>query len=222
MKTINLNQDWLELLKIEFKKSYYEKIIKYINYEYENYICYPSFNKIFSSFNKCPFKKLKIIIIGQDPYIGYNQANGLCFSVNNNIKIPPSLINIFKELYNSTGIIHNNGDLTKWAEQGILLLNSILTVRSGITKSHEYIGWELFTDAVINIISNNTKNIVFMLWGKNAQKKIRLISNKNQEHYILKTSHPSPLSVNSGFFGCNHFVKTNNFLKKKGKNIIFW
>lgn len=217
---LKIDLDWQLLLEDEFNARYFNYLLKKISYEYNQYLCYPRFNNIFSAFNNCPINLLKVVIIGQDPYHGYNEANGLCFSVNDNIPIPPSLKNIFKEIYsNKKHFFPISGNLINWAKQGVLLLNSILTVRSGKPKSHQNIGWEIFTDAVIKKISEK-KNIVFLLWGEFAKKKERLINKKN--NYVLNSSHPSPFSAHLGFLGCNHFVMTNNFLKKNSISPIKW
>lgn len=216
---LRIDLDWQLLLKDEFHKTYFIDLLKKINYEYKIYSCYPTINNIFSAFNNCPLNLLKVVIVGQDPYHGYNEANGLCFSVNDNIPIPPSLKNIFKELYNNKKIFFpKSGNLINWARQGVLLLNSILTVRSGKAKSHQNLGWEIFTDTVIKKISK--KKIVFLLWGEFAKKKEILINKKN--NYVLKSSHPSPFSAHLGFLGCDHFIKTNNFLFKNGISTIKW
>ncbi|WP_185868922.1 uracil-DNA glycosylase [Blattabacterium cuenoti] len=217
-----MNYHWKIFLKEEYKKPYFIRLIKLIQKEYDNFICFPKKENIFSSIRYCPFQKLKVVILGQDPYYKENQADGLCFSVPNGIPFPPSLRNIFVEIKNCFNCsIPSSGSLIHWAQQGVLLLNSILTVRKGDPGSHKNIGWEFFTDQIIKFISNNRKNIVFLLWGKYAHKKIFLINPFNN-HFILKTSHPSPFSVHMGFFGSQHFLQTNEFLDKKGKKPIIW
>ena len=190
--------------------------------EYNNYTCYPPGNKIFNAFDACPFEKLKVVIIGQDPYHGPRQANGLCFSVHDGIQHPPSLVNIFKEIENDLGLPYpSSGDLTKWAEQGVLLLNATLTVRQAQAASHQGLGWENFTDAVIQKISREKDFVIFLLWGGFAKKKVKLIDTK--KHQVLTSGHPSPLSANRGYwFGNNHFSKTNELLENAGETAIDW
>ncbi|WP_238784847.1 uracil-DNA glycosylase [Blattabacterium cuenoti] len=220
-----INFDWGTLLKDEFHKPYFIKLLKILRIEYNCFICFPKRKNIFFCLKYCPFQRLQVVILGQDPYHKENQADGLCFSVPDGVPIPASLKNIFTEVNNCWNLKRNcypiSGSLIHWAKQGVLLLNSILTVRKGFPLSHKNIGWELFTDQIIQIISNQKKNIVFLLWGKYAQRKIPLI-NSFHNHYVLKTSHPSPFSAHMGFFGSKHFEKTNNFLKKIGKKTIFW
>ena len=192
-----------------------------MKYEYENNFCFPEQKNIFEAFNTCSFKNLKVIIIGQDPYHGKGQANGLCFSVMDHIPHPPSLKNIFKELESDLGKpLPISGDLSSWASQGVLLLNSTLTVREGEPGSHQNKGWEQFTDAVITTVSQKKEQLVFLLWGKFAQSKIKLIS--RNKHQVLTAPHPSPLGAWRGWFGCKHFSKTNAFLKKHHKKEIVW
>ncbi|WP_185857213.1 uracil-DNA glycosylase [Blattabacterium cuenoti] len=217
------NRNWSSLLKDEYHKPYFIKLLKILRVEYNRFICFPKQENIFSCFKYCSFQKLKVVIIGQDPYHKKDQADGLCFSVPDGAPFPPSLKNIFTEVnncfnYNKYPI---SGSLIHWAKQGVLLLNSILTVRKDCPLSHKNIGWEFFTDVIIRTVSNRKKNIVFLLWGKHAQKKISLI-NSFHNHYILKTSHPSPFSAHMGFLGSKHFEKTNTFLKKVGIETIFW
>ncbi len=213
---------WKKFLEKEFNSNYFQNIIKNTKEEYSKFICFPKGNNIFRAFDECPFQKLKVIIIGQDPYHGDNQANGLCFSVNNDIDNPPSLKNIFHELNNN--IIENkreNSDLVDWSNQGVLLLNSVLTVRRKFPGSHRYIGWETFTDNVIKTISKKKKNLVFMLWGNYAKNKEKHIF--DNKHLILKSGHPSPLSANKGYwFGNNHFIKCNEFLINNKISPIKW
>lgn len=218
---VKIEKSWKKILNSEFKKEYFNSLVSFLKDEYKNNIIYPPGKKIFSSFDYCPFNKVKVVIIGQDPYHGINQANGLCFSVNKEIKIPPSLFNIFKEIKNDVGIdIPDHGDLEGWAIQGVLLLNSILTVRKNLPGSHSNKGWEIFTDKVISIISKNKNNIVFLLWGNYAKSKLKNID--RNKHLILTSSHPSPFSANNGFFNSFHFSKTNNYLKKNNIREIKW
>lgn len=221
MKT-NINKSWNKILEKELKKDYFISLLKTTKNNYNNNTCFPKRSNIFSAFNYCSFEKLKVVIIGQDPYHGTNQANGLSFSVNSNEKLPPSLKNIFLEINNDLKTnIRTNGDLADWASQGVLLLNSILSVESGKPGSHSKIGWETFTDNVIKIISKSKNNVVFMLWGGYAKKKEKLIFENN--HLILKSGHPSPLSANRGYwFGNKHFSKCNSFLEKKDIEPIEW
>ena len=220
-KTFKLNKSW-KFIESEFSKPYFIGLKAYLNAELEQKeIIYPPMNLIFNAFNLCSFDKLKVVILGQDPYHDEGQAHGLCFSVPDGIQKPPSLVNIFKELRNDLKIpIAKNGNLEKWAKQGILLLNSSLTVRAHIPASHAYIGWTYFTDKVIQKISELKESIIFLLWGKYAQRKIDLIDSK--KHFILTAAHPSPLSAMNGFFGCKHFSKTNEILMKLGKEPIKW
>ena len=218
---VKIENSWKRELKKIFDSRFFYTITKAIKKEYKSNEVYPKGSDIFNAFNLCPFDKLKVVIIGQDPYHGYGQANGLCFSVNSNIKIPPSLKNIYKELkYNYSDFTFRDGDLSNWANQGVLLLNSILTVRKGQPGSHKQIGWEIFTDSVIKTISKRKKKIVFILWGAFAKSKSKLID-KNK-HLILESSHPSPFSAYSGFFHQNHFIKTNDYLSKNGYKKIDW
>lgn len=219
---VKLESSWKELLKNEFKKPYFRQIADHIKTEKSlGKIIYPPGPLIFNAFEKTPVDKLKVVLIGQDPYHGPGQAMGLSFSVPEGVPPPPSLINIFKELQTDTGMrIPSHGNLTKWAEQGVLLLNASLTVRAGDPMSHSKIGWETFTNKVISTISETKQNIVFLLWGKFAQAKKELVDQK--KHLILKAAHPSPLAASTGFFGCRHFSKTNEYLMKNGKDPINW
>lgn len=220
---LNLSDSWKNILQKEFEKTYFKELLTFINSEYLKSTCYPQKNDIFQAFNACSFKDIKVVIIGQDPYHGEGQANGLCFSVQDEIKQPPSLINIFKELESDLNIsIPKSGNLSKWANQGVLLLNATLTVQKGVAGSHQKQGWETFTDEVINIISRDKQNVIFLLWGGFAKKKGRKID-KNK-HHILVSGHPSPLSANRGYwFGNKHFSKTNSLLIKYNKlPIINW
>ncbi len=221
MKRI-LSQDWEKVLSNQFKLDYYKKLEKKVLDDYNSLKCYPDLNNIFKAFNLCKFNDLKVVIIGQDPYHGYNEANGLAFSVNEGINIPPSLKNILKEVKSDTGKTSiNNGDLSIWATQGVFLLNSILTVVENKPLSHKGIGWEDFTNEVIKIISKNASNIVFLLWGNNAKNKIKFID--KQKNRVLISGHPSPLSANRGYwFNNKHFSQTNNYLISKNKTPIIW
>jgi uracil-DNA glycosylase len=219
---VKIEASWKELLEDEFKKPYFRQITEHLKTEKaQGKTIYPPGSLIFNAFEKTPVHKLRVVILGQDPYHGPKQAMGLSFSVPRGIAQPPSLINIFKELRDDSGVpIPAHGDLTSWAEQGVLLLNASLTVRAGEPMSHSKIGWHIFTDSVISKISMVKKNIVFILWGKFAQEKMALIDTK--KHFILKSAHPSPLSANNGFFGNRHFSKTNAFLMKLGTDPINW
>ncbi|MCF6350323.1 MAG: uracil-DNA glycosylase [Flavobacteriaceae bacterium] len=217
-----INTSWKTILQEEFDKNYFKELIKFIRQNYNENTCYPKENEIFNAFNSCSFEDLKVVIIGQDPYHGANQANGLCFSVNDGMAHPPSLKNILKELHADLGKpISNSGNLISWAQQGVLLLNATLTVKAGSPGSHQKQGWETFTNAVIHQISTKKKNIVFLLWGGFAKQKGKNID--KEKHYILTSGHPSPLSANRGlWFGNKHFSKTNAFLKNNGLPIISW
>lgn len=218
----NINSSWQNVLSNEFEKPYFEKLIAFTKEEYATKKCYPEPTQIFAAFNHCAFDKVKVVIIGQDPYHGFGQANGLCFSVNDGITFPPSLNNIFKEIQTDLGIsIPISGNLGRWADNGILLLNATLTVRESGAGSHQKQGWETFTDAVIQKISTEKENVVFLLWGGFAQKKGAKID--RTKHLVLETGHPSPLSANRGFwFGNKHFSKTNFYLESVGKQEIAW
>ena len=221
MKKVDIETSWYNLLKNEFEKSYFTNLRTFIKNEYKNKQIFPPPKLIFNAFNLTPVNKVKVVIIGQDPYHREGQAHGLSFSVPKNVKIPPSLINIYKELESDVSTnIPNHGLLEGWAKQGILLLNSVLTVESGKANSHKGIGWEKFTESVISKISIKKKKVVFLLWGNYAHKKEEFI-NPN-EHLVLKTVHPSPLSAYNGFFGCKHFSKTNKFLKQNNIGEIIW
>ena len=220
---VKINESWKQVLKEEFEKPYFSQVATFLKTERAaGKTTFPSGPNIFNAFNKTPFDKVKVVILGQDPYHGFGQAHGLSFSVLPGLKIPPSLQNIFKEIKADIGVENppNFGDLTHWAEQGILLLNAALTVRDGEPMSHAKIGWAQFTDAVIKTISDKKENVIFLLWGKFAQDKQVLIN--TDSHYILKAAHPSPLSAHNGFFGCKHFSKTNEILVKHGENPIDW
>lgn len=217
----SLNSNWSKILEEELQKPYFTKIIELLSIENNTNKIYPKQDDIFKCLELTPFSKVKVVIIGQDPYHGPGQANGLAFSVNKGISIPPSLKNIYKELKRDLKIeFPSHGNLEKWANQGVLLINSTLTVRAGSPNSHEHFGWSYFTDAIIKIVSNKKSGIVFLLWGNFAQKKQHLID--NSKHYVLTTSHPSPLSAHRGFLGSNHFSETNRILKQQNINPIDW
>lgn len=219
---VKIEASWKEVLNDEFSKPYFQQIVAFLKTEkIQGKIIYPPGSLIFNAFSTTSFDKVKVVLLGQDPYHGAGQAHGLCFSVLNGVALPPSLQNIYKELHDDIGIpIPKTGNLTPWAEQGVFLLNASLTVRAGDPLSHSKIGWVTFTDAVIKTISSQKRNVVFLLWGKFAQDKQVLID--ETKHHVLKAAHPSPLSVSSGFFGCRHFSKTNNFLTKDGIEPIDW
>lgn len=219
---VKIEPSWKDLLKEEFSKPYFEQIVLHLKTEKtQGKTIYPPGSLIFNAFNTTPADKVKVVILGQDPYHGPGQAHGLCFSVKNSIPPPPSLINIFKELHEDIGIrIPDHGNLTHWAEQGVFLLNASLTVRAGEPMSHAKIGWAQFTDTVIKKLSESKSPIVFMLWGKFAQEKRVLID--ESKHLVLRAAHPSPLSANAGFFGCKHFSKANSWLVSKGIDPIDW
>lgn len=215
------NNDWAELLQPEFEKDYYKKLRGFLVSEYENHTIYPDKNDIFNAMHLTAYKDVRVVIIGQDPYHGPGQAHGLCFSVKPGIKTPPSLVNIYKELQTDLNCyIPNNGYLVKWAQQGVMLLNTVLTVRAGQAHSHKNMGWERFTDHVIGLLNDHEDPIVFLLWGRPAQKKADLITRSH--HHILKAPHPSPLSAHRGFFGSKHFSKTNTILESLGFQPIDW
>jgi uracil-DNA glycosylase len=219
---VNIEASWKKLLKEEFRKPYFKQVVEHIKTEKQlRKIIYPPSSLIFNAFAKTPFSKVKVVIIGQDPYHGPNQAMGLSFSVPEGVSTPPSLRNIFQELHDDIGVpIPLAGNLTAWAEQGVMLLNASLTVRAGEPMSHSKIGWEIFTNKVIATISDLKEDVVFLLWGRFAQDKKELINIK--KHFVLKAAHPSPLSANNGFFGCRHFSKTNEYLICHGKDPINW
>ncbi|WP_298154828.1 uracil-DNA glycosylase [Flavobacterium sp.] len=219
---IHIDPTWKTVLSEEFTKPYFENLIGFVKEEYAANTCYPPGPEIFAAFNHCPFDQVKVVIIGQDPYHGPKQANGLCFSVHDGIPFPPSLVNIFREIHTDLGKdIPLTGNLERWADQGVLLLNATLTVRKGEAGSHQNRGWEIFTDAVIKKISDQKKDIVFLLWGGFAKKKGASIN--RQVHEVLESGHPSPLSANKGhWFGNKHFSQTNAFLKAKGLPEINW
>lgn len=219
---VKIEEGWKEVLTAEFKKPYFQQITVFLKAEKSaGKTIYPPGNMIFNAFEKTPFDAVKVVLLGQDPYHGKGQAHGLSFSVQDGINPPPSLVNIFKELHNDIGMhIPKSGNLSKWAEQGVMLLNASLTVRAGEAASHSKIGWTEFTDAVIQKVSTLKKNIVFLLWGKYAQEKQALID--ETKHLVLKAAHPSPYSADKGFFGCRHFSKTNEYLADNGIDPIDW
>lgn len=218
---VKIEPSWKERLQEEFDKPYFENLITFVKQEYRSYRVFPPGNLIFNAFNLCPFDKVKVVLIGQDPYHELGQAHGLCFSVNDGVPFPPSLVNIFKEINTDTGApVPQSGNLTRWAEQGVLLLNATLTVREHAAGSHQRRGWEDFTDAVIRILSRERDGLVFILWGSYAQSKSYLID--SSRHLILRSAHPSPLSAYRGFFGNHHFSLTNDYLVKQGQNPIEW
>lgn len=216
-----ISNDWLVPLKAEFGKPYYAKLYKTINEEYRTRVIYPPADDIFNAFAFTPLGEVKVVILGQDPYHGDGQAHGLCFSVKPDVEIPPSLVNIYQELHEDCGCtIPNNGYLTKWAKQGVLMLNTVLTVRAHQANSHHGIGWEEFTDAAIRILNEQDRPIVFILWGRPAQMKKAMLN--NPKHFILEAPHPSPLSAYRGFFGSRPFSRTNKFLEQNGLTPIDW
>lgn len=219
---VRIEQSWKEQLADEFDKEYFERLTAFVREEYKGKTpIYPPARLIFNAFDHCPFDKVKVVILGQDPYHGEGQANGLCFSVNKGVQFPPSLMNIFKEVANDTGApIPQDGDLTRWSKQGVLLLNATLTVRAASAGSHQRRGWEEFTDAAIAALAGKRDNIVFILWGSYAQKKGAFID--RTRHLVLTSPHPSPLSAYHGFFGNHHFTLANDYLKKFGKEPIVW
>ena len=218
---VAIANSWKEHLQNEFKKPYFKELVSFVKNEYQTKKIYPPGKFIFNAFDKCPFDKVEVVLLGQDPYHGEGQAHGLCFSVNDGITFPPSLNNIFKEIKNDLGKpIPTTGNLERWAVQGVLLLNATLTVRSNQPGSHQKKGWEEFTDAVIQTLSDQKKSLVFILWGAYAQKKGAIID--STKHLVLKAAHPSPFSVDKGFFGCKHFSKTNDYLRSKNKKEIDW
>lgn len=219
--TVKIEKSWKKKLDPFFQMPSFVSLKQFLKEEKKKCRVYPPGNKIFSAFDLCPFDKVQIVIIGQDPYHGYQQANGLCFSVSDGIPIPPSLKNIFKEMHADLGLdIPQSGNLEHWAKQGILMLNATLTVRANEAGSHQHKGWEEFTDGVIKLLSSEKENLIFLLWGNFAKNKSSLINKDN--HFILTSAHPSPFSAHHGFFGCRHFSKTNAILHQLGKNAIQW
>ena len=218
---VQIEESWKAHLAAEFEKPYFSQLTNFVRHEYQTNVCYPPGKLIFNAFNLCPFDKVKVVIIGQDPYHGPGQAHGLCFSVNDGVPFPPSLQNIFKEIHNDTGAeIPTTGNLTRWAEQGVLLLNATLTVRAHQAGSHQRMGWEEFTDAAIKALSDNREHLVIILWGSYAQKKGAVID--RTKHLVLTSAHPSPLSAYHGFFGNKHFSLTNAYLEQHGQTPIRW
>ena len=219
---VRISPSWNALLSSEFEKPYFQALTAFVKKEYSEHTCYPKGKEIFAAFDQCPVENLKVVLLGQDPYHGEGQANGLSFSVRDGIAHPPSLVNIFREIQEDLKLPYpESGNLSRWAEQGVLLLNATLTVRANTAGSHQGQGWETFTDAVIKSISDNCQHIVFLLWGGFAKKKIALID--TQKHCVLASGHPSPLSANRGYwFGNKHFSKTNEYLTSVGKENIDW
>ncbi len=218
---VRINKDWQTLLQTEFDKPYFADLVSFVHSEYATHRIYPPGKLIFNAFDACPPGKLKVVILGQDPYHGEGQAHGLCFSVNDGVPLPPSLVNIYKEISEEYGKpAPASGNLLRWANQGVLLLNATLTVRANIAGSHQGRGWETFTDAVIKSISDNKENVVFLLWGAYAGRKAELID--TAKHCVLKSAHPSPLSAYRGFFGNGHFRKANDYLVSTGQTPIDW
>lgn len=219
---VAISESWKTILSKEFEKSYFSQLTSFVRSEYQSYTCYPKGNEIFAAFDHCSFEDVKVVILGQDPYHGPGQANGLCFSVHDSLAHPPSLMNIYKELEQDVGKPYPaSGDLSAWADQGVLLLNATLTVRASEAGSHQRKGWEAFTDAVIQHLSDEKENLVFLLWGGYAKKKGSKID--QNKHQVLTSGHPSPLSANRGYwFGNKHFSQTNSYLEKLGKSQIKW
>jgi uracil-DNA glycosylase len=218
---VRIAEDWKELLQEEFDKPYFAELVDFVKAEYASRQIFPAAKNIFRAFDKCPLDKLKVVIIGQDPYHGDGQANGLCFSVDDGVDFPPSLRNIFKEVAEDTGTaVPASGNLDRWAEQGVLMLNAVLTVRAHEAASHAGRGWERFTDAVVQKIAQEKEGVVYMLWGSYAQKKGAMVD--GSKNLVLKAVHPSPLSVYRGFFGSRHFSKANDYLRHRGVEPIVW
>lgn len=218
---VNLEASWKQALATEFDKPYFKQLAEFVRAEYLKTKVYPAPKQIFSALDHCPFDQVKVVIIGQDPYHGQGQANGLCFSVGNEVTIPPSLQNIYKEIHSDLGLpIPKTGNLEHWANQGVLLLNATLTVRAGQAGSHQGKGWEQFTDAIIKVLSEQKTGLIFLLWGNYAKQKGAIID--RTKHHVLTAAHPSPFSANNGFFGCKHFSQTNSLLQIMGKVPIAW
>ncbi|NBK97964.1 MAG: uracil-DNA glycosylase [Erysipelotrichia bacterium] len=218
---VHIGNEWDDLLKDEFAKAYYQDLRKFLVEEYTHFHVYPEMHDLFNALRYTPYKEARVVLLGQDPYHQKGQAHGLCFSVKKGVSLPPSLKNMYKELHSDLGCtIPTHGELTKWAKQGVLMLNTCLSVREGQANSHTNKGWEILTDKIISLINEKDTPVVFLLWGRNAQSKERLIS--NPKHLILKCAHPSPLSAFNGFFGCKHFSKTNDFLVKNNLKTIDW
>jgi len=219
--SVKIEPSWHERLQEEFEQPYFQALTLFVKEEVKQHTIYPPGKLIFNAFEKCPFEQVKVVIIGQDPYHGPGQANGLSFSVNDGMRIPPSLVNIFKEIHNDLGKpIPKSGNLERWAEQGVLMLNATLTVRASSPGSHQKKGWETFTDAVIKTVSREKENVVFLLWGAYAQKKGQIID--TERHLVLTSPHPSPFSADRGFFGSKHFSQCNAYLEQKGLTPIEW
>lgn len=222
--TVKIEESWREHLKDEFAKQYFVDLTSFVKRKYKEGIVYPAPRNIFRAFDLCPFEKVKVVILGQDPYHGRDQANGLCFSVNEGVQLPPSLLNIYKEISSDVGIsldeLKKKSDLLAWATQGVLLLNATLTVQAGSAGSHQGRGWEQFTDEVIRQLSEKREHVVFMLWGNYAKAKGAHID--RSRHLVLEAAHPSPFSVDNGFFGCKHFSKANKYLTDYGQTPISW
>ena len=218
---VKIETEWKEKLQAEFDRPYFEELTSFVRNEYASRIIYPPAKLIFNAFDQCPFSQTKVVILGQDPYHGSGQAHGLCFSVNDGVDFPPSLVNIFKEIERDLQqLMPRSGNLERWAKQGVLLLNATLTVRAGLAGSHQGKGWEAFTDTVINQLNKEREGLVFMLWGAFAQNKGKFID--ESRHLVLKSVHPSPLSAYRGFIGCGHFSAANAYLQKQGKTPIQW
>jgi len=218
---VRIGDSWKEKLQAEFEKGYFVKLVDFVKNEYATTTVYPPGKLIFNAFDQCPFDKVKVVILGQDPYHEPRQAHGLCFSVNDGVLFPPSLQNIFKEIESDLGIKPpQTGNLLRWAQQGVLLLNATLTVRAHLAASHQNKGWEIFTDVVIHRIAEEKEHVVFILWGSYAQKKGKFID--QSKHLVLKSPHPSPLSAHRGFFGNKHFSKANDYLRQTGQEGIRW
>ena len=219
---VDIHESWKTVLKQEFEKPYFSDLVSFVKHEYQQHKCFPKGKEIFNAFNYCPFENLRIVILGQDPYHGIGQAHGLCFSVNDDINHPPSLVNIFKELQTDLNLNYpSSGNLIPWAKQGILLLNATLTVRAHQAGSHQRKGWEIFTDEIIKIISSKKEGVIFLLWGGFAKQKKKLID--SNKHFVLESGHPSPLSANRGYwFGNKHFSKTNSLLQQAGFPLVNW
>ena len=219
---VKIEESWKQVLADEFSSLYFKNLAAFVKTAYANGVVYPPGKYIFEAFNRTPFDKVKVVILGQDPYHEPNQAHGLCFSVQKGVRLPPSLVNIYKELEDEFGtkFLDRDGDLSHWADQGVLLLNATLTVAAGNAGSHQGRGWEMFTDAVVSKLAEQRENLVFMLWGSYARRKGAVINRKR--HLVLECAHPSPLSVYRGFFGCGHFKKANEYLASNGLSVIDW
>ena len=219
---VKIEESWKQVLADEFSSLYFKNLAAFVKEAYSKGIVYPPGKYIFEAFNRTPFDKVKVVILGQDPYHEPNQAHGLCFSVQKGVRLPPSLVNIYKELEDEFGtkFLDRDGDLSHWADQGVLLLNATLTVAAGNAGSHQGHGWEMFTDAVVSKLAEQRENLVFMLWGSYARRKGTVINRKR--HLVLECAHPSPLSVYRGFFGCGHFKKANEYLASNGLSVIDW